>query len=659
MASLKTQSNDASPFDAASKKAFHASLEPEVGQHDNYYDRVPSPLDLPPGEIDGLESLKADRYTNGRGQSPERRDSNDSLLHIDIPQMPSPAQLAFTAMQYLPYPMMVLNSLKTLVLANDSMGRLLDIEDLEGDTASDDGTLALDRLKGQTLSQMGIDMLQDGRPVWVTWESFLDSLAEDLGDNVAVEDTGSENGEGDVTPTAETQGRIPSTNKNKSVVHDAVVEVVLTPPEISASYFARNSKQIPKHTFAKMIITVWEIEDEKFFTLTFTSTDTAQTSLPSARGNPRQVMKSAKHRSLGSTGSGSTSRSSPSSASSGSGSNHGGSSNSSAITSPTNVSMSSSPFPPLGPPSRNGMSSAPSALQKVILMKEALLDQTTTPILAMWKDESLTIPNKAARELFIPNADLTKVKDGAQLLTRWQVWDETFTTILDPSEYPISVITKTQTPFASRKIGMIHPETEQRIVFDCLGEAIRDDNTGEFLAGMVTCRDITAMTQEITKIKEKDEQRFQLICDSMPQMIWTTTPEGMHDWFSHRWYDYTGLTEEKSLGMGWQLPFHPDDMPATGKRWQHSLKTGDPYSTEYRCLNKDGEWRWMLGRALPLKNKHTGVIEKWFGTCTDIHEAVEARFAHKRMVSRSSALQTHDEGYKNMRYFFDSGAWQY
>jgi PAS domain S-box-containing protein len=98
-------------------------------------------------------------------------------------------------------------------------------------------------------------------------------------------------------------------------------------------------------------------------------------------------------------------------------------------------------------------------------------------------------------------------------------------------------------------------------------------------------------------------------------------------------YDYTGLTEEQSFGMGWQLPFHPDDMPATGKRWEHSLQTGDPYSTEYRCRNKHGEWRWMLGRALPLRNKQTGAIEKWFGTCTDIHENVEARFAAKRMAS--------------------------
>lgn len=168
-------------------------------------------------------------------------------------------------------------------------------------------------------------------------------------------------------------------------------------------------------------------------------------------------------------------------------------------------------------------------------MKDALLDNTSVPILAMWKDESLTIPNKAARGLFHPSADLSNVKDGFDLVTKWHIWDETFTTRLDPSEYPISVLVRTQTEFSSRKIGLYDPTTNKQVVFDCLGEAIRDEDTGEFLAGIVTCRDITSMTEEIKDIKTKDEARFQLICDSMPQMIWTTTPDGLHDWFSQRW----------------------------------------------------------------------------------------------------------------------------
>jgi PAS domain S-box-containing protein len=222
------------------------------------------------------------------------------------------------------------------------------------------------------------------------------------------------------------------------------------------------------------------------------------------------------------------------------------------------------------------------------------------------------------------------IKDGYDLMTQWQVWNEDFTQRLDPSEYPISVLVRTQQPFSSRMVGMHDPDTGKEIVFDVLGEAIRDEKTGEFLAGIVTFRDVTKVKSQLAEQVEKDEQRFQIICDSMPQMIWTTTPTGMHDWFSSRWYEYTGLTEEQSLGTGWEQQFHPDDMPAASKRWAHSLATGDPYSTEYRCRSSKGELRWMLGRALPMRCKQTGAIEKWFGTCTDIHEAVEAKIAAKR-----------------------------
>jgi PAS domain S-box-containing protein len=104
----------------------------------------------------------------------------------------------------------------------------------------------------------------------------------------------------------------------------------------------------------------------------------------------------------------------------------------------------------------------------------------------------------------------------------------------------------------------------------------------------------------------------------------------MPDWFSKRWYDFTGLTAEESMGIGWQLPFHPDDIIPSKGEWEHSVATGDEYSTEYRCKRRDGEWRWMLGRALPLRDHKTGTILKWFGTCTDIHDQVESRLAAKQ-----------------------------
>lgn len=98
-------------------------------------------------------------------------------------------------------------------------------------------------------------------------------------------------------------------------------------------------------------------------------------------------------------------------------------------------------------------------------------------------------------------------------------------------------------------------------------------------------------------------------------MIWRTTPDGSHDYFSDRWYTYTGLSPEESMGEGWINAFHKDDLVATEARWKHSLATGDEYLTEYRAKSAAGEWRWMLGRAVPMRDEN-GAIVKWFGTCT-------------------------------------------
>ncbi|MFL5351537.1 PAS domain-containing protein [Archangium sp.] len=115
------------------------------------------------------------------------------------------------------------------------------------------------------------------------------------------------------------------------------------------------------------------------------------------------------------------------------------------------------------------------------------------------------------------------------------------------------------------------------------------------------------------------ESTFRQLAEAIPQLVWTAGPDGQHDFFNQRWFDYTGTSPGPTYGDGWRLPFHPDDLPEAQKRWQHSLRTGDPYEVEYRCRRYDGVYRWFLGRANPVRDAD-GRIVKWFGTCTDIDE---------------------------------------
>ncbi|MBJ6122390.1 sensor histidine kinase [Sphingomonas mollis] len=118
---------------------------------------------------------------------------------------------------------------------------------------------------------------------------------------------------------------------------------------------------------------------------------------------------------------------------------------------------------------------------------------------------------------------------------------------------------------------------------------------------------------------EQSELRFRTLADTMPQMVWSTLPDGFHDYYNARWYDFTGTAVGSTDGEGWNDIFHPDDQDRAWAVWRHSLETGDPYQIEYRLRHFDGTYRWVLGRALPIRDD-AGKIIRWFGTCTDIHE---------------------------------------
>ena len=132
------------------------------------------------------------------------------------------------------------------------------------------------------------------------------------------------------------------------------------------------------------------------------------------------------------------------------------------------------------------------------------------------------------------------------------------------------------------------------------------------------------------------EQLFQGIAEAIPQLVWTTLPDGHHDYFNPRWYEYTGMPRGANHGEGWQLAFHPEDLPEANRRWTHALRTGETYEVEYRCRRHDGVYRWFLGRARPVRDAE-GTIVKWFGTCTDIEDQKRAADG-LRFLSEASAL---------------------
>lgn len=117
-----------------------------------------------------------------------------------------------------------------------------------------------------------------------------------------------------------------------------------------------------------------------------------------------------------------------------------------------------------------------------------------------------------------------------------------------------------------------------------------------------------------------DDTTFARLTDAMPQMVWSTRPDGFHDYYNAQWYAFTGVPSGSTDGEGWAGMFHPEDQPAAWARWRRSLETGDPYEVEYRLRHRSGSYRWTIGRAHPIRDA-SGAIVRWIGTCTDIHDA--------------------------------------
>ncbi|MDP3619769.1 MAG: PAS domain S-box protein [Ramlibacter sp.] len=120
------------------------------------------------------------------------------------------------------------------------------------------------------------------------------------------------------------------------------------------------------------------------------------------------------------------------------------------------------------------------------------------------------------------------------------------------------------------------------------------------------------------------ESQFRTIADALPQMVWSTLPDGFHDYYNRQWYEFTGMPHGSTDGEAWNDMFHPDDQPRAWQVWRHSLDTMEPYEIEYRLRHRSGEYRWVLGRALPVRNEQ-GEVVRWMGTCTDIHEQKQFR----------------------------------
>ncbi|MGA7632857.1 MAG: two-component regulator propeller domain-containing protein [Terriglobales bacterium] len=140
-----------------------------------------------------------------------------------------------------------------------------------------------------------------------------------------------------------------------------------------------------------------------------------------------------------------------------------------------------------------------------------------------------------------------------------------------------------------------------------------------------------------------DERKFREAVETMPASAFIAMPDGQRTFVNSRWMEYTGLTEERALGWGWEAAVHPDDLSRILKTRQESLASGNTLEYEARLRRGcDGAYRWFQTRAVPLRDKR-GKIVRWYGVINDIEdrkraEQLQADLAHVNRVSTMGEL---------------------
>ncbi len=160
-----------------------------------------------------------------------------------------------------------------------------------------------------------------------------------------------------------------------------------------------------------------------------------------------------------------------------------------------------------------------------------------------------------------------------------------------------------------------------------------DDGRPIRLVGVST--DVTDQRGVEQALREREEE-FRTMANSIPQLVWMTRADGSIYWYNQRWYEYTGTTLEEVQDSGWTKVHHPEHVDRVRSGFSRAVQAGEPWEDTFPIRGGDGEYRWFLSRALPVRNPQ-GEIARWFGTNTDITDRLEIEATRDRALAEAKA----------------------
>lgn len=168
------------------------------------------------------------------------------------------------------------------------------------------------------------------------------------------------------------------------------------------------------------------------------------------------------------------------------------------------------------------------------------------------------------------------------------------------------------------------------------------------VAFVVTSLAVSGLVRRVRDLAgtQGEQGLLRAVIDTIPVIVWSTNSNGENDFHNQRLLSYTGFSPERALASGWMEMIHPDDLDRHTRAWTTAVETRTSFEVESRLRRFNGEYRWFLARAEPLRNDQ-GDIVKWYGTNVDIDDRKrvgdalrrsEAYLAEAQRLSRTGSF---------------------
>ena len=165
------------------------------------------------------------------------------------------------------------------------------------------------------------------------------------------------------------------------------------------------------------------------------------------------------------------------------------------------------------------------------------------------------------------------------------------------------------------------------------------DWTGKVVGVSGVARDITLAKQAEITLRESEE-RFRLVANTAPVMIWMAGPDKLYSYFNLPWLDFTGRSFRAEIGHGWAEGVHPEDLAACIEMYDRAFLVRESFYREYRLRRRDGEYRWVFDLGVPRFNPD-GSFAGYIGSCIDVTERKEAEGVLSTVSRR--LIEAHEE----------------